>query len=62
MNWYGEHGYLNRFNLYGVLGVAGSYSDFMLFAGYRFGLLDIDKINGYKTKANGLFIGFGYMF
>jgi len=61
-NWYGENAYLNRFNLYGVVGVEGSYSNFMLFLGYRFGLLDIDKLNGYKTKANGFFVGVGYAF
>lgn len=59
-SWYGEHGSLKRFNLYGVVGAEASYTNFMLFLGYRFGFLDIDKLNGYKTKANGFFVGFGY--
>lgn len=60
LNWYGEHGDYNRFNLYGVIGAAGSYTNFMLYVGYRFGLLDILKANGFQTKTNGFFIGVGY--
>ena len=59
-NWYGEHGSLKRFNLYGVVGAEASYTKFMLFLGYRFGFVDIDKLNGYKTKTNGFFVGLGY--
>jgi len=62
LNWYGEHGDYNRFNLYGVIGVAGSYTNFMLYAGYRFGLLDIHKAPGFKIKTNGFFLGVGYSF
>ena len=30
-DWYGEYAIYNRFNLYGVIGAAGSYANFMLF-------------------------------
>ena len=60
--WYGENGSLNRFNLYGVVGAEGSYANFMLFLGYRFGFFDIDKLDISKTKANGFFVGLGYSF
>ena len=61
-NWYGENSNLNRFNLYGVIGAEGSYTNFMLFLGYRFGFLDIDKSSLTKTKVNGFFVGLGYSF
>lgn len=60
--WYGENGSLTRFNLYGVVGAEGSYANFMLFLGYRFGFFDIDKLDISKTKANGFFVGLGYSF
>jgi len=58
--WYGKNGSLKRFNIYGVVGVEGSYSSFMLFLGYRFGFLDLDKASLSRTKANGFFVGLGY--
>lgn len=59
-NWYGEHSYLNRFNLYAVFGADVKFNQFNLFGGYRLGLLDINKSNNITTKTNGLFIGLGY--
>ena len=59
-NWYGKNSNMNRFNLYGVVGVEGSYTNFMLFLGYRFGFLDLDKSSLSRTKVNGFFVGLGY--
>ena len=59
-NWYGDNGYMRRFNLYGVLGASFSISDFNVFAGYRFGFLDLDKSDNVKTTTNGFFVGVGF--
>ncbi len=61
-NWYGDNSNRNRFNLYVVLGADVKYSNFNLFGGYRFGLLDLDKSDNYTLKANGFFVGLGYTF
>ncbi len=59
-NWYGDNGYMRRFNLYGVLGANFSISDFNVFAGYRFGFLDLDKSDYVKMTTNGFFVGVGF--
>ena len=59
-NWSGEDGYMRRFNLYGVLGANFSISDFNIFAGYRFGFLDLYKSDYVKMTTNGFFVGVGY--
>lgn len=62
VNWYGDNSSLNRFNLYAVLGVDVKFSQFNLFGGYRWGMLDLNKNNNITTKANGFFVGLGFDF
>lgn len=59
-DWYGENGYMQRFNLYAVFGVDVKYSKFNLFGGYRLGLLDVDTFNDSVLKTNGMFVGLGF--
>lgn len=61
-NWY-ENGNVNRFNVNLVGGAAVSFNKAKLFAGYRFGLVDMDKNNESLTiKTQGFFVGLGYTF
>lgn len=62
VNWYGDNRYLNRFNLYAVLGVDVKFSQFNLLGGYRWGMLDLNNSNNITTKANGFFVGLGFDF
>lgn len=50
---------LRRFELNVDGGLFVEYKDFMLFGGYRFGLLDLDTMPNKTTKARGFFIGIG---
>ena len=59
-NWYGDNSRLNRFNLYAVFGADVKFSQFNLFGGYRFGLLDLDSNDNITLKTKGLFVGLGY--
>jgi hypothetical protein len=61
-DWYGDNGPYRRFNLYIALGADVKYSNFNLFGGYRFGLLDLNKNENATLKANGFFVGLGYTF
>ncbi len=60
INWYGDNGFMNRFNLYAVFGANVKFSQFNLFGGYRLGLIDQVKSDNVTLKTNGLFIGLGY--
>jgi len=59
-NWYGDNGFLNRFNLYAVFGGDIRFNDFNIFGGYRLGLVDIDNNNNVTLKTNGFFVGLGF--
>lgn len=50
---------LRRFELNVDGGLFLEYKSFMLFGGYRLGLMDLDKMNGVTTKARGFFVGIG---
>ena len=50
---------LNRFELNVDGGLFLEYKSFMLFGGYRLGLLDLDKMDNMTTKARGFFVGIG---
>ena len=60
VSWYGDNSTFNRFNINAVLGAALNFNRAKLFAGYRFGLLDQDKIDSTTTKTRGFFVGLGY--
>ena len=59
-DWYGDNSNLRRFNLYAVLGADAKFKQFNLFAGYRFGLLDLNASDNSELKTNGVFVGLGY--
>ena len=61
-DWYKDNEDYSRFNLNGVCGVAFGYTDFKLFAGYRMGLLDLEKDKDITVKTNGIFVGLGMNF
>ena len=50
---------LNRFELNVDGGLFLEYKSFMLYGGYRLGLLDLDKMDNMTTKARGFFVGIG---
>ena len=50
---------LKRFELNVDGGLFLEYKSFMLYGGYRLGLLDLDKIDNMTTKARGFFVGIG---
>lgn len=50
---------LNRFELNVDGGLFLEYKSFMLYGGYRLGLLDLDKMDNLTTKARGFFVGIG---
>ena len=60
--WYGENGYMSRFNLYGVAGLEIDFNKFILSLGGRYGFLNPNKKTGTTTKAYGFFLNFGYTF
>lgn len=61
--WYGDDGYLKRFNVYAVAGVEIGYKRFTVSVGGRYGFLDLNKLNtGTTTKAYGFFATFGHTF
>lgn len=60
VGWYGDNTTMNRFNINAVLGAALNLNRAKLFAGYRFGLLDQDKLDSTTTKTRGFFVGLGY--
>ena len=59
-NWYGDNSSRSRFNLYAVFGADVKFSQFNLFGGYRFGLLDLNSNDNITLKTKGLFVGLGY--
>lgn len=50
---------LRRFELNVDGGLYVEYKSFMLFGGYRLGLLDLDTVDTMTTKARGFFVGIG---
>lgn len=50
---------LRRFELNVDGGLFLEYKSFMLFGGYRLGLMDLDKMDNITTKARGFFVGIG---
>ena len=61
-DWYGNNSNMNRFNLYAAFGGDIRFNDFNLFAGYRLGLVDLNKDNNVTLKTNGFFVGLGFNF
>ena len=51
------HVHIIPFALFG--GLFLEYKSFMLYGGYRLGLLDLDKMDNMTTKARGFFVGIG---
>ena len=61
--WYGDDGYMNRFNVYGMAGFEVGFKRFAISIGGRYGFLDLNKRNtGTTTKVYGFFANFGYTF
>lgn len=61
--WYGDHGYMNRFNVYAMGGLEVGYKRFTFSVGGRYGFLNLNKLNtGTTTKAYGFLVSFGHTF
>lgn len=61
--WYGDNGYMNRFNVYAMAGLEVGIKRFTLSIGGRYGFLDLNKRNtGTTTKVYGFFASFGHTF
>ena len=60
--WYGENGYMSRFNVYAIAGLEMDIKHFTISLGGRYGFLNIDKRKDTTTKAYGFFLNFGYTF
>ncbi len=61
--WYGDNGYMKRFNVYAKAGVEVSFKRFTISVGGRYGLLDLNKRNtGTTIKTYGFFASFGHNF
>ena len=61
--WYGENGYMNRFNVYAMAGLEIDLKQFTITLGGRYGFLNLEKRNtGTTTKAYGFFLNFGHTF
>ena len=61
--WYGDNGYLNRFNVYATAGVEVGFKRFTFSVGGRYGFLDLNKRNtGTTIKTYGFFASFGHDF
>lgn len=61
--WYGENGYMNRFNVYAMAGVEMDFKHFFVSLGGRYGFLNLNNRNtGTTTKAYGFFLNFGHTF
>ena len=62
-DWYGDDGYINRFNMYAMAGLEMSYKRFTFSVGSRYGFLDLNKRNtGTTIKTYGFFASFGHTF
>ncbi len=59
VNWYGENSDLNQFNVSGTIGGAITFNSIRVFAGYNYGLMDLNKSDNGTLKTNGLFVGLG---
>lgn len=57
---YGDNSTNNRLDITAAFGLQFQYSDFRLFGGYRFGLIDLNTNDNIKTTSSGLFVGLGY--
>ena len=61
--WYGDDGYLKRFNVYAMAGAEFEFKRFTVTLGGRYGFLNLNKRNtGTTTKAYGFFLSFGHTF
>ena len=61
--WYGDDGYLKRFNVYTMAGAEFEFKQFTVTLGGRYGFLNLNKRNtGTTTKAYGFFLSFGHTF
>ena len=61
--WYGDDGYMNRFNVYAMAGLEVGYKRFTFSVGGRYGFLNLNKLNtGTNTKAYGFLVSFGHTF
>ena len=61
--WYGDDGYLKRFNVYAMAGAEFEFKQFTVTLGGRYGFLNLNKRNtGTTTKAYGFFLSFGHTF
>lgn len=61
--WYGENGYMNRFNVYAMAGIEMDIKHFFVSLGGRYGFLNLYKLNATTTtKSYGFFINFGHTF
>lgn len=61
--WYGDDGYLKRFNVYGMAGVEFCFHRVTISLGGRYGFFDLNKNNtGTVTKAYGVFTSIGHNF
>lgn len=61
--WYGDNGYLNRFNVYAMAGVELNFNRITFSLGGRYGFLNLNKLNtGTTTKAYGFVASFGHNF
>ena len=62
-SWYGDTGFRNRFNVYGVAGVKLTVRRFTFSLGGRYGFLNLEnRITGTTTHAYGFFLTFGHNF
>ena len=61
LDWYGENSKRERLNVSGTVGGVITYNRIRFFAGYNYGLLDLDKRDDITLKTNGLFAGLGFV-
>ena len=60
--WYGDDGYMKRFNVYGMVGVEMCFKRFTFSLGGRYGFLNLSKNTDETIKAYSFFINFGHSF
>ena len=59
---YGDDSEMNRFDITAAFGLQFQYTDFRLFGGYRFGLMDLNSNDNINIKSSGFFVGLGFAF
>ncbi len=61
--WYGENGYMNRFNVYAMAGLEMEFKKFTISFSGRYGFLNLNNRNtGTTTKAYGFLVSVGHTF